>query len=142
MLPDEVFLDTSYLVARSIANDGHHRRAMELAAAIRSRRTRIVTTDAILLEVGNTFSKVRYRSAAVTAHAALRRDSRASILPVTVELNLRAWQLFAHRTDKDWSVTDCLSFIVMDHLGIRAALTTDLHFVQAGFRALLRDGVT
>lgn len=101
MLPDEVFLDTSYLVALAVTSDAHHRQALEVAAAIKARRPKIVTTEAVLLEVGSSFSKVRFRSAAVTAHASLRRDSRVSILPVTAELNLRAWQLFAQRPDKE-----------------------------------------
>jgi predicted nucleic acid-binding protein len=46
--------------------------------------------------------------------------------------------LYASRTDKEWSLTDCISFTVMSQYGIRDALTGDRHFEQAGFRALLR----
>jgi hypothetical protein len=45
--------------------------------------------------------------------------------------------LFTSRADKDWSLTDCLSFIVMGRRNIRQALTADNHFEQAGFHAVL-----
>ena len=41
--------------------------------------------------------------------------------------------------DKGWSLGDCVSFVVMEHRSITEALAHDLHFVQAGFRALLRE---
>jgi uncharacterized protein len=50
-------------------------------------------------------------------------------------------KLFAGRPDKEWSLTDCVSFVVMEAQGIREALTTDEHFIQAGFRALLREAI-
>ena len=40
---------------------------------------------------------------------------------------------------KEWGLTDCISFIVMEDNGLTEALTTDEHFQQAGFRALLRE---
>ena len=43
------------------------------------------------------------------------------------------------RSDKSWSLTDCISFVVMGEHGITDALTGDRHFEQAGFRALLRE---
>jgi predicted nucleic acid-binding protein len=44
----------------------------------------------------------------------------------------------ASRPDKDWSLTDCISFVVMENQDITEALTADRHFVQAGFTALLK----
>jgi predicted nucleic acid-binding protein len=46
--------------------------------------------------------------------------------------------LFSRRTDKEWSLTDCISFAVMQQRNITDALTTDHHFKQAGYTALLR----
>ena len=51
----------------------------------------------------------------------------------------RGLDLYRERQDKDWSLTDCISFVVMKDERIDEALTADIHFVQAGFRALLRD---
>jgi predicted nucleic acid-binding protein len=53
------------------------------------------------------------------------------------EYSTAAIRLFATRSDKDWSLTDCLSFVVMERKGIREALTADNHFEQAGFHAIL-----
>lgn len=47
-------------------------------------------------------------------------------------------QLYTQRPDKDWSLTDCISFVVMKQHGLTEALTADRHFEQAGFKALLR----
>jgi uncharacterized protein len=52
----------------------------------------------------------------------------------------QAVELFRQRSDKNWSLTDCLSFVVMSELQLTDALSTDRHFSQAGFRALLVDG--
>jgi hypothetical protein len=49
----------------------------------------------------------------------------------------RGLDLFAGRSDKNWSLTDCISFVVMQDEGLTEALTGDSHFEQAGFKALL-----
>jgi predicted nucleic acid-binding protein len=59
------------------------------------------------------------------------------VLSVSTELFDRAVTLYAARIDKEWGVTDCISFVVMQERGLTAALTTDVHFQQAGFRVLL-----
>jgi predicted nucleic acid-binding protein len=50
-----------------------------------------------------------------------------------------AFTLYGNRPDKSWSLTDCASFVVMRERGLTEALTTDEHFRQAGFRALLLE---
>ena len=70
--------------------------------------------------------------------AALRTNPAAEIVPADDELFEAEVDLYARRPDKEWSLTDCISFVVMAHRGIVEALTGDHHFEQAGFRALLR----
>jgi predicted nucleic acid-binding protein len=70
---------------------------------------------------------------------ALEADPRVEICPMSAELYSRAFQLYRQRPDKEWGLTDCISFIVMSDRGITEALTTDLHFRQMGFRVLLRE---
>jgi uncharacterized protein len=50
----------------------------------------------------------------------------------------RASKLFAERSDKGWSLTDCISIALMQERGLTQALTTDRHFEQAGFNVLLK----
>jgi predicted nucleic acid-binding protein len=69
----------------------------------------------------------------------LENDKTVTIIPISETLYQKAFQLYCQRTDKNWGIVDCISFIVMTQRRITEALTTDLHFQQAGFRALLRD---
>jgi uncharacterized protein len=82
----------------------------------------------IFLEIGNTLSKQRYRAAAIRLLHALETDPSVEILPLSEELYTRAVQLYRERPDKDWGLTDCVSFVVMRDRGIEEALTSDEHF--------------
>jgi len=70
----------------------------------------------------------------------LQGDANVEIVPLARPLIERAMKLYSERPDKEWGLTDCASFVVMEDRGIREALTADEHFQQAGFRALLREG--
>lgn len=100
---------------------------------------RIITTRAVLLEIGNALGKQRYRADAVALLEALEEDSNVEIVPLAEDLFARAFQLYRTRHDKEWGLIDCVSFIVMQERNLTAALTTDDHFLQAGFRVLLRE---
>ena len=64
-------------------------------------------------------------------------DVNTKIVPATQALFHRGLERYAARPDKDWTLTDCISFVVMEDEGITDALTGDQHFVQAGFKVLL-----
>ena len=136
---NEVFLDTSYAIALSSPKDNLHEKAVRLANQIKFAGTGIVTTHAVMLEIGNSLSKQRYRRAAVGLLYALEVDSKVTIVNFSEELYVRAFKLYRERMDKEWGLVDCVSFIVMSERRITDALTTDKHFEQAGFRALLRE---
>jgi predicted nucleic acid-binding protein len=70
--------------------------------------------------------------------AALRADPACITLPATQDVFDAGVELYARRPDKAWSLTDCISFVVMQEHDIREALTGDRHFEQAGFIALLK----
>jgi hypothetical protein len=135
----EVFLDTSFVIALSSVTDQNHVRTVELAHRIEADRTRLVTTQAILLEIGNSLSKHKYRAAAIQLLESLENDPNVEVVLLTSTLYASAFNLFKQREDKEWGLVDCISFIVMQDRGITDALTTDIHFQQVGFRALLKD---
>jgi hypothetical protein len=134
-----IFLDTAYAVALASTTDAYHHRALGLAAELETNRTHLVTTWGVLLEIGNALSKLSYRDAALQLPSSLQRDPDVEIVPLLDPLLQRAVKLFADRPDKEWGLTDCIFFVVMEERGIRDALTADEHFKQAGFRTLLRD---
>ncbi|BAY99065.1 hypothetical protein NIES37_30440 [Tolypothrix tenuis PCC 7101] len=138
-MKSEVFLDTTFAIALSAPQDKLHRRAVHLAEILETAGTRLVTTQAVMLEIGNLLCKQPFRHGAVTLLNALAADSKVAIVPLSPELYDRAFQLYCDRSEKEWSFVDCVSFIVMQYGGITEALTANEHFQQAGFRALLRE---
>jgi uncharacterized protein len=135
----ELFLDTSYVIALSSPPDQYHARAVALAQRIETQKQRLVTTRAVVLEIGNALAKQQYRMAAVRLLEALESDAAVEIVPLSEDLFARALRLYRERPDKAWGLTDCVSFVVMQERGLAEALTTDDHFRQAGFWPLLVD---
>ena len=127
-----LFLDTSYAVALVSPSDYHHSRAVVLANRIDREEIPLVTTQAIILEIGNSLSRHRSRCAAVVLLEALHGDSKVEIVPLSDELYTEALGIYRSCMNKEWGLTDCLSFVVMRRHSLREALTTDRHFRQAG----------
>lgn len=136
-----VFLDTSYALALSAPTDQFHERALHLADELEAAKAPLLTTRGVLLEVGNALARQRYRAAAVVLLDALVDDPNVEIVGLSDDLWGRAMQLYRSRTDKEWGLIDCISFVVMADRGVGKALTADDHFQQCGFRALLREVV-
>jgi len=97
-----------------------------------------VTTTAVLNETANSLSEPRFRLAVIKFYQCLQRSSRVEIVFVDQALWSAGWQLYEQRLDKAWSLTDCISMVVMQERGLIDVLTNDKHFKQAGFRAILR----
>jgi predicted nucleic acid-binding protein len=76
-----LFLDTSYAIALSSVTDSHHPRAVELAAEIQTQGARLITTQPVVLEIGNSLSKLRFRAAAVTLLEAIEGDPNVEVFP-------------------------------------------------------------
>ena len=130
-----MFADTSYYLAIINADDIDRDRALEWSNRWRGR---VVLTDYVLMELGNALSSVSRRHQLVPLVESLKANRKVEIVPANEELFERGLELFGQRPDKDWSLTDCISFVVMQDYGLTDALTTDHHFEQAGFKALLR----
>jgi hypothetical protein len=129
------FADTFYFLAMLNPKDEAYPRATALTASL---RRPLVTTTWVLTEVADALAHTRDRLLFPVFLSSLRADSRATVVPTSDDLFGRGVALYSARPDKQWSLTDCISFTLMRQLGIEEALTADHHFEQAGFRAMLR----
>ena len=130
-----LFADSFYFLALLRLEDSAHARAL---AASQNRTERLVTTAWVLTEVADALAVPAMREGFRRLLAALRADAACTIVPPTQDLFDAGVELYARRPDKGWSLTDCISFVVMREHGISEALTGDRHFEQAGFIALLK----
>jgi uncharacterized protein len=130
------FADTFFFFALGNPDDPAHQRAREFADDVTGV---LVTTAWVLTELADGLSAPANRPAFLRLLRSLQGNSAFEIVPPDADLFERGLDLFARRPDKAWSLTDCISFVVMTERGLTEALTGDHHFEQAGFRALLRE---
>ena len=133
---NHVFADTSYFLAFLGEKGRLHERAIAWTKALRGS---VLTTEYVVIKVGNSLTKGADRAVFTEFYQTLRKDDTIEIVPASTALQDRGAALFAQRPDKEWSLTDCISFLVMTDRGLNDALTGDRDFEQAGFRALLRQ---
>ena len=133
-----VFADSGYWIALSNPHDELHERAKTVVAQLGNIRT--VTSQMVLVEFLNYMSKrgQHMRSLAVEVVSGLTEDPNVEIVPQTDAQFESAVAMYSSRLDKDWSLTDCASFVIMKEMNIPEALAHDYNFEQAGFIALLR----
>ena len=99
--------------------------------------SKVVTTEAVLWEWLNALADATTRTLPPRATGESHADTQLEIVPFEAELNGAAVEPYQSRADKDWSLTDWLSFVVMERRRLTGALTTDHHFEQAGLKALM-----
>ena len=132
------FVDTAFYVAFLSRRDALNTAAVTASNEVRGR---LLTTEYVLVEVGNWFCRASSKPLFLRLLDHLRRDARTTILPASQALLDAGLSLYSQRQDKDWSLTDCISFAVMRRQGVTDALSADHHFEQAGFRLLLERPV-
>jgi len=130
-----VFADTFYYFAVLDEDDEAHAQAFALSETLTAP---VVTTAWVLTELADGYSDAEKKPAFLRLLRSLRRDPKCTIVPASEELLQKGLELFRQRLDKDWPLTDCISFVVMQEHGIADALTGDHHFEQAGFNILLK----
>jgi predicted nucleic acid-binding protein len=136
---DRLFLDTGYVIARFNRRDQYHGKAKQLAGVVAA-ATELWTTDAVLFEVAAAFSSPNHRSVAMAIWDEFHGgNSRCRVGEAAGARLARAVEMFRQRSDKEWSLTDCLSFVLMQEMQLVDALAADQHFIEAGFRAILLD---
>ena len=134
---EKVFVDTAAFIGILADKDENHKSAIEVMSDLRAKKARLFTTEAVLFELANALSAIEFRARAVSFIDTLRKLSSFEIVPTNAELFENALRLYRERPDKDWSLTDCASFVVMREREISVAFTSDKHFKQAGFVKLL-----
>jgi uncharacterized protein len=130
------FADSNFYVALLIARDANHAKAKAIAQPWTGD---IVTSEYVLTEVADHLGGSAVGRAKFGQFLAdVKRDPQTSIVESSHGPWERGVDLYLRRGDKAWSLTDCISFVIMDERALVDALTTDRHFEQAGFGALLR----
>lgn len=131
-----VFADTVYYLALTNPRDQYAAAATRFTAGFSGA---FVTTAWVLTEVANSLARGPNRALFLELYHELAQDRRVTIVPSAQDLFEQGIELYAQRPDKDWSLIDCISFIVMREYGLTDALTADRHFEQAGFKILLEQ---
>jgi hypothetical protein len=130
------FLDTSYILSLEIKNDSAHQQVLQNWASLAMFSTFLVTTTYVFDEVVTFFNSRNLHYKAVEIGNRLLESKDIELLEIEGTLFNQGWQYFQKHKDKSYSLTDCLSFIVMQEREIVTALTLDNHFRQAGFQIL------
>jgi hypothetical protein len=131
-----VFADTYYFIALLNPKDPAHARACDFS---RTSRATLLTTTSVFTELADGLSRSPDRHLFRMVWADFELGPLTLLVWPDESLYRRAMDLYDARPDKQWSLTDCLSFVVMQEQGLTEALTGDRHFEQAGFVALLKD---
>jgi uncharacterized protein len=133
-----LFADTVYWIALTNSFDQYHAKAVEVSSALGN--CRLFTTEAVLTEFLNALADKGplVRAAAVEMVEAIMRNSQVTVIPQTLRTFSRSLAFYKARPDKGYSLTDCGSMLLMRERRLSEALTTDRHFEQEGFVALLR----
>lgn len=133
-----VFVDTSAWVGAFVARDQHHEAAARALEELGEEGTKLITTDYVLAE-----TVTRLRRQADVEHAGsvwdeLESGELAQVLDVTPGHRAEARRIFGKFRELPLSLVDCVSFAVMNSLGVRRALTFDSDFTKAGYVVLPR----
>ncbi|MCA2693027.1 MAG: type II toxin-antitoxin system VapC family toxin [Microcystis sp. M144S2] len=133
----KVFIDTAAWIALVNQRDDLHYPTLEASKKLRQAQSTLITTEFVLLEVADGLCNLSTRSSAINFIESLYRLPKLKIIQLDQSLYQKGWQLYKQRLDKEWSLTDCISFVVMKQEIITQAFTSDRHFEQAGFTKLL-----
>ena len=132
-----VFVDTVAWIALGNTRDSLHEAARATFKRLWASDTLFITSEFILIELGNALSSPDLRSQTAGFIRSLSGSTSIEIVPSSTELFNRGLDLFTGRPDKNWGLVDCTSFVIMSDREITNAFTEDHHFEQAGFTKLL-----
>ncbi|MCL5991331.1 MAG: PIN domain-containing protein [Bacteroidetes bacterium] len=134
---EKYFIDTSYIIALSSKKDQLHQKAVNIADIINKNKISLLTTEFILLELGNSFSKQHLKQKGIILIKSIYHDENIEVIKLSDKYYQLGLALYENTQDKNWSLTDCISFEILKDRNVRNVLTSDSHFTQAGFNKLL-----
>jgi predicted nucleic acid-binding protein len=130
-----VFVDASAFYAAVNSKDTHHQTALVILERLANPATRLFTTTLILAEAHALILRRMNRRVALQFLDDVE-DSTAEIVSITAQDERRARDILHQYDDKDFSLTDAISFAVMERLGLNAAFSFDRNFAQYGVTIL------
>lgn len=130
------FLDAAFVIALELSEDQHHDDAHDHWNGLTGNSISFVTTSYVFDEVVTFFNSRHLHSKAVSVGTNLLKAPRIRLIHVDEDLFYDGWEYFRQHQDKKFSLTDCISFVLMKRLEIVEALTFDKNFAQAGFKKL------
>lgn len=131
-----IFLDTGYIIALEASDDQNHEAALQHWSSFSKNLPAIITTSFVFDETVTFFNNRGHHQKSVEIGTNLLKSPTTKFIHVDQILFQEGWSYFKKHGDKTYSLTDCISFVLMKRLGIKTALTFDNHFLQAGFKVL------
>ncbi|MFH0968263.1 MAG: PIN domain-containing protein, partial [Methanobacteriota archaeon] len=131
------FVDSACWIALLNRQDSLHKQANAVYQGLMKEGSQFITSSSVIEETANALSSPLFRPSIIAFYHQILASSRVTIISVDSELWDKGWSLFEKRGDKGWSLTDCISLSIMEEREIESALTSDRHFIQAGYKACL-----
>ncbi len=132
----KLFIDTGFLIALETSDDQYHQSAQKYWQELIQSKPHFIATSYILDEVVTFFNSRNRHSKAVEIGNSLLNSPSVNMIHIDKALFYEGWHYFKNHSDKKYSLTDCISFVIMNKFNIWQALTYDKHFEQAGFEKL------
>jgi predicted nucleic acid-binding protein len=138
MTGERLLLDSTFVAGLINSRDQLHVKAKHFLPLV-EKAAEVLITEAVLIEVGNLLHSVPQRQRAAEFIEACYGTTNVTIVSVDTELLRKAIGFYRLHQDKDWGLTDCISFVVVKERDLEIAMTADADFQQAGFRALMLE---
>ena len=137
-MKNTIFVDTVAWLALVNKSEDLHDAARKVRDRLIQQKAKLITTDFVVVEIANSLARLPLRGVALKLIDFIRTSGTVELVTITPELSEKAYQLYCSRVDKEWGLTDCTSFVVMEMMQMTRAFTADRHFEQAGFSVLLK----
>lgn len=134
-----VFVDTAALIALGNKQDNFHHLAWQIQKELVNNQTYFVSSDFVIAEFCNAFSRVKFRTTAVQMVDSIYQSKVWTVISVNEDLMTKSLALFAKMQDKEWGLVDCSSILLARERELDKIFTADKHFEQAGFEILLKQ---